>query len=65
MGSFGGTKGIALAAAGVALLASACSGTEATATDAQPVAETEECFLGLDLWDTDLALTWIADGKVW
>ncbi len=46
----------------LALSAAACSRSTAVAA----VGEVgDECFLGLDLWDTDPALTWIEDGRVW
>jgi hypothetical protein len=54
------------------LVAAACSGSGTSPAEAAAVepAATEashpaECFLGLDLWDTDPALTWIEDGRVW
>ena len=49
-------------AVGFALVLAACSTSAATA---EVGTAAEECFLGLDLWDTDPALTWIEDGKVW
>lgn len=53
--------------AALALLASACSdsGTAALAASPSDDAHATECFLGLDLWDTDPALTWVEDGRVW
>ncbi len=53
--------------ASLALVAAACSGTSTT-TSVTHVAQSPDapdCILGLDLWDTDPALTWIEDGRVW
>lgn len=54
------------------LVVAACSGSGSSAAEAaaaEPAGtdtrEAAECFLGLDLWDTDPALTWIEDGRVW
>lgn len=51
----------------MAVAVSACTAAtvpEATDLDAAHEAQVE-CLLGLDLWDTDPALTWIEDGRVW
>ena len=53
--------------ASMVVFATACAGADAltTPTHSGPTAEVSDCILGLDLWDTDPALTWIADGRVW
>lgn len=65
MRRLGPSTDAAIVLAALALLASACSGTQPTASAPHPASTSEDCFLGLDLWDTDPALTWIEDGRVW
>ena len=65
MGRTRSSTTVPIAAAALALLLAACSSAEATAARPHPAATTEDCFLGLDLWDTDPALTWIAHDRVW
>lgn len=51
----------------LALVAAACSGAGTTTSVVHVTQSSDEsdCILGLDLWDTDPALTWIEDGRVW
>ena len=51
----------------LALIVAACSNSGTAAVISGPTDTTldQECALGLDLWDSDPALTWIQDGRIW